>query len=131
MNEKIKIIIADDNVFLCKQIQSFLKKYSDIEILGIANTNEKEIEMIEKLKPEIVITDLVRNHEYTGLDIIKSYFGKNNSPKFLVISSDSKTTVIKDGLEIAGYIQKGIGFNEDDIIKELRKIKNSEVKNEK
>ena len=39
MSEKIKIIIADDNVHMCEFIRKFLEKYEDIEILGIANTD--------------------------------------------------------------------------------------------
>lgn len=76
MSKKVKIIIADDNKPLCDVIKAYLKRYEDIEILEIANTDEDEIKMIEELKPEIVITDLMRNHKYTGLEIIKHYFNK-------------------------------------------------------
>lgn len=48
-----------------------LKEYSYIKIIEIANTNEKEIRMIEELKPDVVVTDLKRRHQFTGLDIIK------------------------------------------------------------
>ena len=62
--EKIKIIIADDYNIFCEMIRDYLIKYEEIEILGIANTDEEEIRMIEELKPEIVITDLMRNRTY-------------------------------------------------------------------
>ncbi|MCR5185775.1 MAG: hypothetical protein K6D97_01485 [Clostridia bacterium] len=90
--------------------------------MGVANTDEDEIKMIEELKPEIVITDLMRNHKYTGLDIIKDYFNKKSKVEFLVISADFKKDVITDGLEVAGYIKKP--FNDYEIIyKELKRIK--------
>lgn len=122
MSRKIKIIIADDNEHICKFIKEFLEKYEDIEILGIANTDEDEIKMIEELKPEIVITDLMRNHKYTGLDIIKDYFEKNRKVAFLVISADFKRDVINNGLEVAGYIKKPINDYEV-IYNELKRIK--------
>lgn len=125
MSEKIKIIIADDNIHICNFVRKFLEKYEDIEILGIANTDEDEIKMIEELKPEIVITDLMRNHKYTGLDIIKDYQNKKDAPKFLVISADEERNVIRDGLKVAGYIKKPF-FNYEIIVEELRKIKNKE-----
>ena len=62
MSIKTRVIIADDDVHICKFIEESLIKHDDIEILGIANTDEDEIRMIEELKPEIVITDLMRNH---------------------------------------------------------------------
>lgn len=122
MSRKIKIIIADDNEHVCKFIKEFLEKYEDIEILGIANTDEDEVKMIEELKPEIVITDLMRNHKYTGLDIIKDYFEKNKKVAFLVISADFKRDVINNGLEVAGYIKKPINDYEV-IYNELKRIK--------
>lgn len=120
MSEKIKIIIADDNVHICEFIRKFLEKYEDIEILGIANTDEDEVKMIEELKPEIVITDLMRNHKYTGLDIIKDYQNKKGAPEFLIISADEEINVIRNGLKVAGYIKKPFLNYE---VEELRRIK--------
>lgn len=124
MNEQIKIIIADDNKTICKFMSEYLEKYDDIKILGIANTDEEEIQMIEELKPEIVVTDLMRNHKYTGLDIIKEYSTRKDSPKFLVISVDTREKIIRDGLKVAGYIEKGMQFNYGIIRDELMRIKN-------
>ncbi len=120
--KKIRIIIADDNKGLCDLLKKFLINYNDIEILGIVNTDEEEIEMIDKLKPDIVITDLVRNHKYTGLEIIKEYFLNKKGPEFLVISADEKRFVINNGLEVAGYIKKPID-NYEEIYTELKRIK--------
>lgn len=118
----IRVIIADDNVHICNFIKSFLSKHEDVEILGIANTDDEEIKMIDELKPEIVITDLMRNHKYTGLEIIRNYFEKKSEVKFLVISSDEKALVINNGLEVAGYMKKP--FDYDMIYDELIRIKN-------
>ena len=122
MEEKIRIIIVDDNIHICKFIIEFLEKYEDIEILGIANTDEDEIRMIEELKPEIVITDLMRNHKYTGLDIIKDCIAKNKKVAFLVISADFKREIINNDLDVAGYIKKPISDYEQ-IYTELKRIK--------
>lgn len=120
---KIKIIIADDNKGVCDLISKYLEKYEDIEILGVAYTDEEEIKQIEELKPEIVITDLLRNRRYTGLDIIKKYTINKNHPQFLVISADREEDVIKDGLQVGGYIRKPFE-NYKIVIDELRRIKN-------
>lgn len=122
MLEKIRVIIAEDNIHICKFIEENLKKHNDIEILGIANTDEEEIKMIEEQKPEIVITDLMRNNKYSGLDIIKNYYNNNSQVEFLVISADYKEDVINDGLEVAGYIKKPFGDYEI-IYNELKRIK--------
>lgn len=123
MSIKTRVIIADDDVHICKFIAGSLKEHNDIEILGIANTDEDEIKMIEELKPEIVITDLMRNHKYTGLDIIKDYSKKKSNIKFLVVSADRKIDTINNGLEVAGYIEKGFSFDYELIYTELKRIK--------
>lgn len=123
MSIKTRVIIADDNSHICNFIADSLRKHNDIEILGIANTDEDEIKMIEELKPEIVITDLMRNHKYTGLDIIKDYYKKKSNIKFLVVSADRKIDTINNGLEVAGYIEKGFSFDYELIYDELKRIK--------
>ena len=121
MNNKIKIIIADDNFAVCDILESYLKKFEDVEILGIANTDEEEIKLIETLKPDIVISDLVRNYKYTGLDIIKQYNKKKDRPKFLVLTGDRKEDFIHENVEFDGFIQKPCcDFGE--IINKLRKL---------
>lgn len=122
MDSKIRVLIADDNKEICMFISNFLKKKEDVEILGIANTDEDEIKMIDNLKPEIVITDLMRNHKNTGLDIIKNYFGKDNSPKFLVISAGDKNEIYCENIDVTGFIKKPF-FDYEIIYSELKRIK--------
>lgn len=123
MGIKTRIIIADDNAQICRFMQHFLSQHDDIEILGIAHTDEDEIKMIEQLKPEIVITDLVRNHVYSGLAIINDYYKKKSPVKFLVVSADRKQDVINNGLEVAGYIEKSFSFNYEQLYNEIKRIK--------
>ena len=122
MKEKIKVLIADDNKTICEMINDFLKDFDDILILGIAYTDEDEIKMIEELKPEIVITDLMRSGKFTGFEIIKKYYTKKYSPEFLVISAESEELLINEDIPVAGYLQKPF-FKLENIIDELRRIK--------
>lgn len=122
MSIKTRLIIADDDVHICNFIKESLNKHDDIEILGVANTDEDEIRMIEELKPDIVITDLMRNHKYTALEIIKDYFKKQSPVQFLVVSADRKEDVITDGLEVAGYLQKSFSFDYELLYSEIKRI---------
>ena len=78
------------------------------------------LKLIETLRPDIVISVLVRNHRYTGLDIIKQYNIKKDGPKFLVISADKQEDFTNDEVKFDGFIQKPCAF--DEIIVQLRKI---------
>lgn len=128
-SNSIKVIIADDNKALCSLYQRYLEKFDEIEILAIANNDEEEIAAIDNLKPDIVITDLVRNKKYSGLEIIKDYLKKGSGPEFLVISADNKDDILLRDVNFAGYIQKPF-TDYYIIVDELRKISKS-LKNNK
>lgn len=127
-DDKIKIIVADDNRSFCEIIVDYLKKYEFIEVLGVANNDEEEITMIERLKPEIVITDLVRNRRYTGLKIIKDYQNKKVRPKFLIISADEKEYVKMQGIEIDEYVEKPC-LDYSIIVEKIKKLKSIKEEN--
>lgn len=126
----IRIIIADDSKAICDLYESYLKNFNRIRILTIANTDEDEIKAIEKYKPDIVITDLVRNRKYTGLEIIKDYAKRKDGPEFLVISADNKDVIIPKDLQVAGYIKKPF-LDYSVIVEELYRIKSGLLKGKK
>ena len=122
--DKIKILIADDEKWCSDEIKLNLSKIRDIEILGVASTDEDEINMIEELKPEIVITDLMRDNgkNWGGLDIIKKYIDKE-SPSFIIISFCGESSVFTKLNNVEGFINKYPNINYDKLVRELRRIK--------
>ena len=122
MSDKITIIIADDNKIMCEFLKKEIERHENIEILGIANTNEDEIKLIEELKPEIVITDLMRNGEYTGLKIIKDYAEREESPQFLIISAGVPCYTIMGFHNVANFFNK-LDLNYTRVTVELENIK--------
>lgn len=114
---RIRIIVAEDNEVINNQIKNFLQQYEEIEIVGCCFTAEQELEMIDKLKPDIVITDLVKNGELSGMDIIRKNKTEGGSPKFLVITgSDEIDYSIVDGVIKKPFINMNL------IYKEIKKI---------
>lgn len=100
--------------------------------------------MIEELKPEVVITDLIRHGNYGAVDIIKEYESKE-LPKFIIASFCSPSIEFTRYNNVKGFIVKNIGGKEavnyeilvqrlkeakDDIIK-CNEIKEQEIEKEK
>ena len=85
--ERSKVLIVDDNESIVKMIKNNLNQYKEIEVLDTCKYDQEELKDIENLKPDIVITDIIRNGTDSGLEIIKRCKSKHNSPKFLVISA--------------------------------------------
>lgn len=105
LKKKIKILIADDYKPLCDTLRNILNGYNEIEVIGIANTDQEEISKIEDLKPNVVITDIKRNNQYTGLDIVKQYSDKKDSPYFFIISSEINEKELNNN-RIIGFMRK-------------------------
>lgn len=101
----IKILIADDYKPLCNTLKNILNGYKELEVVGIANTDQEEISKIEDLKPNVVITDIKRNNQYTGLDIVKQYSCKEDSPYFFIISSEINERELNNN-KIIGFMRK-------------------------
>lgn len=49
MNEKIKIVLADDNKDFCQVLKEYLSNESDIEILGIAKDGIEALDLVKRL----------------------------------------------------------------------------------
>lgn len=111
MDKKISIIIADDNKNYAEHLKNILERNERIKIIGIANTDEEEIKLIDSEKPDIVITDLKREDKYTGIDIIRKYAEKENSPRFIIVSGDMLYHLIRDCSNIEGYLMKPVDYD--------------------
>jgi DNA-binding NarL/FixJ family response regulator len=57
MNQKIRILIVDDNLSFCRGMQALIKIQPDMQEIGIATRGRKAVEMVETLKPDLVLLD--------------------------------------------------------------------------
>lgn len=121
IEKKIKILIADDYKPLCETLRNILNKYEELEVIGLAHTDQEEISKIEELKPNVVITDIKRNNEYTGLDIVRQYLDKEDSPYFFIVSSEINEKELRNNNKIIGFMSKPF-LDYDKIVDEILKV---------
>lgn len=90
MEEKIKVILADDNEEMNEIQKNNLQELDYIEICGIALNGKEELELIKEKQPNIVITDN-KMSEMSGtevIDLITSDEQMEKKPKFILLSGD-------------------------------------------
>jgi two-component system LytT family response regulator len=81
----IRTLIVEDNQKSATFLKEFLcSLYCDIELIGVANTLDEAVALINGEKPKLVFLDINLNAE-SGFDI----FDKTNSEKFEVIVTTS------------------------------------------
>ena len=103
---KTGILIVEDESIVAKDIQQSLKKLG-YEVLGICSTAEDAMSQAERLKPNLVLMDIMLKGDVSGIEASEFVRGKLNIPViFLTAYADSSTLAKAKVTEPYGYIIK-------------------------
>lgn len=127
-NNKIRIILADDNIHLRKFVKEKILSNSEFEIIAETDDGDEELEMIVEMKPDIVITDLKRDTGISGLEVIKKCYNLGiKDVDFLVTTGGYYKESFFELQEMGvSYILRK-PFELDTLIKEIYRIKEDKV----
>lgn len=122
MAKPIKLIIADDEPFIC----GMLEKLIDFEALGLTlidcvNDGETLEARIEEMRPDIVLTDISMPRQ-DGLDVIRKTRERGNACRFVIISGYRQFEYAYNALkyDVDDYLLKPVEKTE--LNRVLRKI---------
>ena len=59
MNEKMRILLADDDTEFCARMSAMLDSADDFELVGIAENGEKALSAVNELRPDVLIIELM------------------------------------------------------------------------
>jgi two-component system response regulator YesN len=104
-----KLLIVDDEPLVCVGIQSMLK-WEDlgIEIAGTARNGQQALELIENIRPDIVITD-IKMPLKSGLEVAEECAQKYGKlPLFIILTSFEEFEFVRRalGLQAVDYLIK-------------------------
>ena len=119
----INILIADDQNFVRKTLESYLESESDLNIIGFAENGEIAIEQVERLKPDVVLMD-IEMPVMDGLTATKTIVEKFKETKVLILTIHDKEEHLARALKIGvkGYWLKNTTAEElADIIRYVHK----------
>ena len=107
MPKKIRLLICDDHAVVRRGLRSLVGVKSEMELVGEAVDGEEAVAMAKKLKPDVIIMDLIMPRK-DGVAAITEIKKKNQAAKILVLTSfsDDKNvfSAIKAGA--SGYLLK-------------------------
>lgn len=89
----IRILISDDIKIIRDSLKEIIKKISKVELVGSVKSLEEELEMIEKFKPDLVLTDIVKDGKEKILKVVKEHSDKKSNTKFIFITGMEKEYV--------------------------------------
>lgn len=59
MEQKIRILLADDDSEFCARMAAALEQQQDMELVGIAEDGGKALTAVQELRPDVLLIDLV------------------------------------------------------------------------
>ncbi len=123
----IKVILIDDEPLITHALHKDMpwEKF-DCFVCGVAENGEDGIELIEKHKPDIIITDIVIPKK-SGLQIAEYCSKKHSECKIIILSAHSDFKYAQKALEygVSQYVLKPIDYSklEQSIVKLCDEIK--------
>lgn len=105
MSKNVKILIADDINKIAEDNKNIISQNENVEILGIASNGQKEMEMILKFHPDLVITDN-KMPIMNGIEVIEkiSKMKLDNKPDFILFTGDYSPELNKKCRELGVYM---------------------------
>ncbi|MCP4134612.1 MAG: response regulator transcription factor [bacterium] len=123
----ISVMIVDDHPVVREGLVKLFENEDDIEICGGADDANVAIRFIEKLKPDVVIVDIILKGSANGLELVRAISQRFRNVATLVFSMLDEVTYAERSLQSGarGYIAK----NEapDVIIEAIRKVHKGEL----
>ncbi|MFC5540990.1 response regulator transcription factor [Ureibacillus sp. FSL W7-1570] len=121
----IRVLIADDHHVVRRGLQFFLKTQKDIEVVGEAKNGVEAVQLVEQLKPDIVLMDLVMP-EMDGIEATKKIKARWPEVQILMLTSFSDKDHVVPAIEAgaAGYQLKDI--EPDDLVNSIRQVMRGE-----
>lgn len=104
---KIKILLVDDHTVLREGMRKLLENDKDFEVVGEASDGEEAVEIVSKLKPDVVLMDIVMP-TLNGIEATKRIKQTSPATSVLILTAYDDTAYILGLLEAGacGYLLK-------------------------
>jgi two-component system nitrate/nitrite response regulator NarL len=123
MSDKIRVILADDHVFVRDGIKSLLENEANITVVGEATDGLEALSLVDSLQPDLLILD-IRMPNMTGIEVVEQLRSKNNLVKIVMLSMHESEEYVLKSIQAGadGYLLKG--SSKEEFLKALHTVAN-------
>jgi len=94
MVEVVRVLVVDDSAYVRKVVKEMLSRSAFLEVVGVARDGGEALEMVERLKPDVVTCDLIMPGT-DGVDFIRKQMAIRPIPIIVVsIAAESSERVL-------------------------------------
>lgn len=104
----IKLLLIDAHPIVCTGIRLLLQSHQDMEVVGESYNGKDAIAMVHRIKPDVIILDLLIEDGLSGFDVIGEVRHQYSEMKIIVFSMYEEEVLIRKAVQmgINGYIVK-------------------------
>ena len=128
MNERIKVLVADDNREFAATLVKYLSKEDDLEVVEVARDGNEAYEKIVNTNPDIVLLDIIMPH-LDGLGVLERLNSMNLTkfPRIVVLSAVGQDKITQRAITLGAdyYVVKP--FDMDIFTKRIRDMFNDSL----
>jgi DNA-binding NarL/FixJ family response regulator len=124
--QAIRVLIADDHTIFREGLRKLLDGEADVTIVGEASSGSEAVQLLGKLKPDILLLDL-RMPDRDGLSVLEEVNFDNSSTRVIVLTAteDDREVVRAMRLGARGVVLKQSAS--DLLLKSIRKVHAGEI----
>ena len=124
--KKTSILIADDHSLLRMGLRSMLRQEADMEVVGEAVNGEMAVELVRKLKPDVVVMDLMMP-KLNGADATRSILESHPDTKVIILTSFGTSSDLQRAISYgaAGALTKEAPG--ENLVKAIRQVRAGET----
>lgn len=113
MTHTIRLLLVDDQTIIRQGLKSLLELETDFEVIGEAENGKLAIELVEKLKPNVVLMD-VRMPVMDGVAATRTICREFPDTKVLVLTTFDDEQYVLEALQVGamGYLLKDTPIDE-------------------
>ena len=127
MKEKIRILIADDNLDFISALVTYFKDQNDMEIIATAKDGLDACEKIIKEKPTVALLDVIMPH-LDGLGVLEKLISANvQLPICIMLSAVGQEAITAKTIKLGAQYYVLKPFKMDVLAQRIREIVNKPI----
>ena len=123
--KKISILIADDHALMRFGLKSLIATQPDMDVCGEADDGEKAVRLARKLRPDVIIMDLMMP-VLSGVEATKRILDGDPTAKIVILTSFGGSVDLQQSLAAGALGAQLKESRMDNVIKAIRAVSRGE-----
>jgi two-component system, NarL family, response regulator LiaR len=108
-DDPIRVLLADDHQMVRQGLIFFLSTQPGIDVVGEAGTGEEALKLVEMLRPDVVLMDIVLP-KMSGIEAIRIIHAEYPATEVIMLTSFIDDDKVRDAIQAGavGYLMKDV-----------------------